>query len=149
MYCRVPHWVVEICLSLALTSIMAEYPSRTLPMTRVRRRISFMIRSRPLFVRNRQLEKQVDEYRKRILDDELTEKFGPCDEESFFSYVLKRKLDTRTTVSELIESTKSRQALINAVKELKPLGIAFSPEEKEQLRIEILRRQEQELEKLW
>ena len=84
-----------------------------------------------------------------ILDDELTEKFGPCDEESFFSYVLKRKLDTRTTVSELIESTKSRQALINAVKELKPLGIAFSPEEKEQLRIEILRRQEQELEKLW
>ena len=76
-----------------------------------------------------QLEKQVDEYRKRILDDELTEKFGPCDEESFFSYVLKRKLDTRTTVSELIESTKSRQALITAVKELKPLGIAFSPEE--------------------
>ena len=97
----------------------------------------------------RQLEKQVDEYRKRILDDELTEKFGPCDEESFFSYVLKRKLDTRTTVSELIESTKSRQALITAVKELKPLGIAFVPEEKEQLRIEILRRQEQELEKLW
>ena len=97
----------------------------------------------------RQLEKQVDEYRKRILDDELTEKFGPCDEESFFSYVLKRKLDTRTTVSELIESTKSRQALITAVKELKPLGIAFSPEEKEQLRIEILHRQEQELEKLW
>lgn len=97
----------------------------------------------------RQLEKQVDEYRKRILGDELTEKFGPCDEESFFSYVLKRKLDTRTTVSELIESTKSRQALITAVKELKPLGIAFVPEEKEQLRIEILRRQEQELEKLW
>ena len=75
----------------------------------------------------RQLEKQVDEY----------------------SYVLKRKLDTRTTVSELIESTKSRQALITAVKELKPLGIAFSSEEKEQLRIEILHRQEQELEKLW
>ena len=56
--------------------------------------------------------------------------------------MLKRKLDTRTTVSELIESTKSRQALITAVKELKPLGIAFVPEEKEQLRIEILRRQE-------
>ena len=52
MYCRVPHFVVEICLSLAPTSIIAEYPSGKLPTTRVRRRISFMIRSRPLFVRN-------------------------------------------------------------------------------------------------
>ena len=53
MYCRVPHFVVEICLSLAPTSIIAEYPSGKLPTTRVRRRISFMMRSRPLFVRNR------------------------------------------------------------------------------------------------
>ncbi len=31
MYCRVPHFVVEICLSLAPTSIIAEYPSGKLP----------------------------------------------------------------------------------------------------------------------
>ena len=48
-----PHFIVEICLSLAPTSIIAEYPSGKLPTTRVRRRISFMMRSRPLFVRNR------------------------------------------------------------------------------------------------
>ena len=40
MYCRVPHFVVEICLSLAPTSTIAETPSGKLPTTRVRRRIS-------------------------------------------------------------------------------------------------------------
>ena len=52
MYCRVLHFLVVICLSLAPTSIIAEYPCGTLPTSRVRQRISFTIHSRPLFVHN-------------------------------------------------------------------------------------------------
>lgn len=40
---------MEICLNPAPTDIIAEYPSGKLPTTFERLRISFMIRSKPLF----------------------------------------------------------------------------------------------------
>ena len=51
MYFRRPHRVPAMCRSRAATSINAERPSGNAPTTRVRRRISFMIRSSGLFVR--------------------------------------------------------------------------------------------------
>ena len=44
MYLRVPHAVLETCLSLAATSISAELPSGKTPTTLVRRLASFKTR---------------------------------------------------------------------------------------------------------
>ena len=50
-YRFVPHLVAAMCRSLAATSISADWPSRKAPTTRVRRRMSRMMRSSGLFVR--------------------------------------------------------------------------------------------------
>lgn len=94
----------------------------------------------------KQLEELVKDYRFQSIENKLTEKFGSCSEESFFSHVLRRKIQTATTATELIDNSKTREMLISAVKELKSLNINLNPHEKEELKAEILRRQEQELE---
>ena len=93
-----------------------------------------------------QLEKLVEHYRFQSVENKLTEKFGSCDEVSFFSHVLGCKIHMATAATELINNSKTRERLISAVKELKSCDITLNTTEKEELKAEILRRQEQELE---
>ena len=51
MYLRVDHWVPAMCRSLAAARFRQDWPSGKAPTTRVRRRISRMMRSSGLLVR--------------------------------------------------------------------------------------------------
>lgn len=50
MYLRVDHWLPAMCLRRAAARFRQLWPSGKAPTTRVRRRISFMIRSSGLLV---------------------------------------------------------------------------------------------------
>ena len=93
-----------------------------------------------------QLEKLVEHYRFQRVENKLIEKFGSCDEVSFFSHVLGCKIHMATAATELINNSKTRERWISAVEELKSCDITLNTTEKEELKAEILRRQEQELE---
>ena len=93
-----------------------------------------------------QLEELVKHYRFQNLENKLVKKFGLCDEMSFFSHALGCKIHMATAATELINNSKTREELIRAVKELKSCEITLNTTEKEELKAEILRRQEQELE---
>lgn len=94
----------------------------------------------------KQLEELVKGYRSQRVENKMIKKYGPCGEESFFSHALRCKIQIATAAMELIDNSKTRESLISAVKELKSLNINLDPQEKEELKAEILRRQEQELE---
>ena len=94
----------------------------------------------------KQLEELVKGYRSQRVENKMIKKYGPCGEESFFSHALGCKIHMATAATELINNSKTREGLIRAVKELKSCEITLNTTEKEELKAEILRRQEQELE---
>lgn len=94
----------------------------------------------------KQLEELVKGYRSQRVENKMIKKYGPCGEESFFCHALGCKIHMATAATELINNSKTREGLIRAVKELKSCEITLNTTEKEELKAEILRRQEQELE---